>query len=213
MTPAAALILYPSWAIAVLLAATAARLGRSTGLGLVVLCLLLAAWVTSLVLVELPATRGLAEHIIPLGMLQAGAYVHAGLDITGQRARVAWLGYGWGAAVGAIGLAWPRGLYGPGMVGAGPAFWPIALASAAGAAVVTGWLVREARRRQGSARRQMIMLAAGNLCAITAGGGALLLRVIGVAHDLRLTAPALLVAVLVIGGAVIRGEVGPARRM
>ena len=213
MTPTAALILYPSWAIAVLLAATAARLGRSTGLGLLAVCSLLAMWVTTVILVELPATRELAEHLIPLGMLQAGGYVHAGLDITGQRPRVAWLGYGWGAAVGILGATWPRGLYGPAMVGPGPVFWPIACVSAVGAVVVVGWTAREVRRRQGAARRQMAMLTAGNLFAIVAGGGALLLRIVGIAHDLRLTAPASLAGVLVISAAVLRGEVGPARRM
>ncbi|MEO7731977.1 MAG: HAMP domain-containing sensor histidine kinase [Kofleriaceae bacterium] len=213
MTAAAALILYPSWAIAVVLAATAVRLGRATGRGLVSVCVLLAMWITTVILFELPATRGLAEHVIPFGMLQAGGYVHAGLDLGGQRPRVAWIGYGWGAVVGCIGLVWPRGLYGPDVVGAGPLFWPIAIASAVGAIVVTGWLVREARRRTGAARRQVIMLAAGNAFAIAAGGGALLLRIVGIAHDLRLTAPALLAGVLVIAGAVVRGEVGPARRM
>jgi signal transduction histidine kinase len=213
MTITAALILYPSWAIAVLLAATVARLGRSTGLGLLAVCSLLALWVTTVILVELPATRELAEHLIPFGMLQAGGYAHAGLDIAGRRSRAAWLGYGWGAAVGLLGAVWPRGLYGPAMVGPGPAFWPIAGASAVGAVVVTGWLAREVRRRNGAARRQMLMLSVGNLFAIAAGGGALLLRIVGIAHDLRLTAPALLGGVLVIGAAVLRGEAGPARRM
>jgi len=213
MTAAAALILYPSWAIAVVLTATAARLGRSTGRGLLAVCGLLALWITSVILVELPATRALAERIIPFGMLQAGGYVHAGLDLGGQRPRAAWVGYGWGAAVGLVGLAWPRGLYGPDMVGPGPAFWPIMIASGLGAIMVTSWLAREARRRTGMARRQMTMLVIGNAFAIAAGGGALLLRVVGVAHDLRLTAPALLAAVLVIAAAVVRGEVGPARRM
>jgi signal transduction histidine kinase len=213
MTPAAALILYPSWALAVLLAATAARLGRAAGLGLRVVCSLLALWITTVILFELPATRELAEHLMPLGMLQAGGYVHAGLDLTGGRSRVARLGYAWGAAVGLVGLVWPRGLYGPDVLGPGPLFWPIAAASAAGALAVTGWLVRETRRRHGAARRQMAMLTAGNGFAIAAGGGALALRIVGIAHDLRLTAPALLAAVAVIGIAVVRREVGAARRM
>ena len=213
MTAAAALILYPSWAIAVLLAATAARLGRSTGRGLVAVCSLLALWVTTMILVELPATCRVAEYLVPFGMLQAGGYLHAGLDIAGRPARAAWTGYAWGAAVGLLGAVWPHALYGPAMVGAGPAFWPIACTSAVGAAAVVGWTAREAVRRQGAARRQMAMLAAGNLFAIAAGGAALLLRVVGVVHDLRLTAPAQLAGVLVIGAAVLRGEVGAARRL
>lgn len=214
MTAVAALILYPSWAIAGVLAATAARLGRATGAGLIALCGLLVMWLGCVVLVELPATRGVAEHVVAFGMLQAGGYVHAGLDVTRAPQRwPAWLGYAWGAAVGALGLAWPRGLYGPDLVDAGPAFWPIAVASGIGALVVAGWMVREARRREGGARRQMAMLAAGNMLAIASGGGALLLRIVGLVHDLRYTAPVSLLGTLVIGAAVVRGEVGASRRL
>ncbi|HEX4416973.1 MAG TPA: ATP-binding protein [Kofleriaceae bacterium] len=221
MTAAGALILYPSWAIAVLLVATAARLGRATGRGLLVLCSLLAMWITLVILIELPATCGLAEHLVPFGMLQAGGYVQATLDLSAQHGLTArrgqrwipWLGYGWGAACGGLGAVWPRGLYGPGLVGPGPAFWPITGLAAIGAVTVAGWMVHEARRRHGPARRQMAMLAAGNLLAITAGGGAMLLRVVGIVHDLRFTAPASLAGAIVIGAAVVGGEVGPARRM
>jgi len=213
MTAAGALILYPSWAIAVVLAATVARLGRATGLGLLVVCSLLAMWITSMILVELPATHALAEHVVPLGMLQAGGYIHAGLDLTGRPARFAWLGYGWGAVIGIAGAIWPRALYGPGLVGPGPAFWPIVIVAGIGAIAVLVWLIYEAARRDGLARRQIAMLAIGNGLAIASGGGALLLHVVGVLHDLQLTTPALLGAALVISIAVVRGEVGPARRM
>jgi signal transduction histidine kinase len=213
MTAAAALVLYPSWAIAIVLAATVARLGRATGRGLLAVAVLLAFWITTVILVELPATRALAEHVVPFGMLQAGAYMHAGLDLAGKPARRAWLGYGWGAGLGVLGAIWPRALYGPGLLGAGAAFWPIAIASAIGALVVFGDLILELRGRRGALRRQMTLLAAGNGLAIVSGGGALLLRIIGVSPDLRLTAPALLASSLVIAVAVVGGEVGPARRM
>lgn len=213
MTAAGALILYPSWAIAVLLVATAVRLGRATGRGLLAVCSLLAMWIALVLLVELPATRGLAEHAIPFGMLQAGGYVHATLDLTGDRARrrgLAGLAYLWGAAVGVLGAVWPRGLYGADLVGPGPVFWPIAALSAVGAIAVSVWMLHGAR---GPARRQMTMLALGNAMSIAAGGGAVLLRVIGWVHELHYTAPASLVSVFVIGAAVVRGEESAARRM
>jgi signal transduction histidine kinase len=213
MSVATALILYPSWAIAVLFAATATRLGRSTPRGLVVLCLLLAMWVTALVLVELPGAIAIAERVVPFGMLQAGAYVHAGTNVIGGRSRVGWIGYGWGAVVGVTGAIWPRGFYGPGVHGAGPILWPIAIVSAVGAALVVGWMFREIGRRTGIARRQMTLLAVGNLLGISAGGGAILLRATGALEDLRYTAPALLGAVVLVGAAVVRGETGPARRI
>jgi signal transduction histidine kinase len=213
MSTAAALVLYPSWAIAVLFAATATRLGRSTPRGLVVLCLLLAMWVTALVLVELPDTIAIAERVVPLGMLQAGVYVHAGTNVIGHRSRVGWLGYGWGALVGITGVIWPRGFYGPGIRGAGPLLWPVTVISAIGALAVVGWLFREVGRRSGIARRQMSLLAVGHLLGISAGGGAILLRVTGIVEDMRFTAPALLGAVVLVGAAVLRGEIGPARRI
>ena len=214
MTAAAALILYPSWAIAVLLVATAVRLGRATGRGLLVVSSLLAMWITMVILVEIPTTAGLAEHLVPFGMVQAGGYVQATLDLRGRGPRwLAWLGYGWGAGVGTLGAIWPRALYGPGLVGPGPAFWPITICAALGAVAVAGWTILEAQQRDGVARRQIAMLAAGNLFAITAGGGALLLRVVGLVHDLTFTAPATLGSACVIGMAVVHGEVGAARRL
>lgn len=213
MSSAAALILYPSWAIALVFAATAMRIGRSTPHGLVVLCGLLASWVTALVLIELPDVAHVTERVVPFGMLQAGAFVHAGANVTARSSRIAWLGYGWGAAIGILGALWPRGLYGPGMLGAGPVFWPIAVASGLGAVVVVGWMAREAARRTGAARRQVALLALGNLLGISAGGGAIVLRVTGAMDDMRFTAPAMLGAVVLIGAAVLRGEVGPARRV
>jgi signal transduction histidine kinase len=213
MTPAGALILYPSWAIAVLFAATATRLGRSRPRGLVILCVLLAMWVTALVLVDMPGMARIADRVVPFGMMQAGAYIHAGTNIIGNRSRVGWLGYGWGAAVGAVGVAWPGAYYGPGMHGVGPLLGPVAVVSGVGAVLVVGWMVREVGARHGMARRQMALLAFANLLAISAGGGAILLRVTGVVEDLRYTAPALLGSVVLTGVAVLRGEAEPARRL
>jgi signal transduction histidine kinase len=213
MTPAGALILYPSWAIAVLFAATATRLGRSTPRGLVVLCLLLAMWVTALVLVELPGMARVAEHVVPVGMMQAGAYIHAGANIIGKRSRVGWIGYGWGGAVAGVGAVWPEAYYGPGIHGVGPLLWPVAVVSGLGAVLVVGWMLRQVRARRGAARLQMALLAFGNVLGISAGGGAILLRVTGVVEDLRYTAPALLGSVVLAGVSVLRGETKPVRTL
>jgi len=214
MSASSALILYPSWALAVLLAATAARLGRSTGRGLVALCLLLALWVTALLLFEHPATSRWAERVIPFGMLLAGGFIHGGAEVLEQRLRrTTWAGYAWGVAVGVTGAIDPRLLYGPGVVGAGPLFWPFAAASIVGTIIVTGWMLRETLRQRGPRRRRMAAILAGNVLGIPAGGGGIFLRVVGVVLDVRWTAPLLLIAVAVIGSAVLAGEHGRARRL
>jgi hypothetical protein len=123
-----------------------------------VLCLLLAMWVTALVLVELPGTIAIAERVVPPGMLQAGAHVHAGTNVIGGRSRVGWFGYGQRRRR-LTGAIWPRGYYGPGIHGAGPT-----VAGddrpAIGAIAVNGWLFREIWRNR-HARRQIRLLASG----------------------------------------------------
>jgi len=214
VSTSSALILYPSWALAVLLAATAARLGRSTGRGLVALCLILAFWVTAVLLVEHPATSAIGERVVPAGMLLAGGFVHGGAEIVGRRLRRAvWAGYAFGLAVGVLGAVSPRLFYAPGLASPGPIFWPVSIASGLGAGVVLLWMLREMLAATGPARRRMALLLAGNVLGIVAGGGAVLLRVVGAAADLRWTAPIVLVSVCLIGAAVLGGEQGRARRM
>jgi hypothetical protein len=73
MSSAAALALYPLWAVALAVGLTALRLGRSVGRGLVILCFALATWVTGLVLLVSAdgapggalASAGLAERVLP----------------------------------------------------------------------------------------------------------------------------------------------------
>src|SRR5262245_55031522 len=109
MGAAAALALYPTWAVALLFAATALRLGRATGRGLVAMCLALALWVTGLVLLSQPAWRHLAERVIPSGMLMAGASVHAGAELIGPRRRTVVVAmYGFALLVAVGGAVAPR---------------------------------------------------------------------------------------------------------
>ena len=214
MSASSALILYPSWALAVVLAATAVRLGRSTGMGMVGLCLVLAWWVTAVLLVEHPASAAIGERLVPSGMLLAGGFVHGGAEIVGRRLRRAtWAGYALGLTTGVVGAIAPRLFFAPNLAAPGPIFWPVAVVSGLGAAVVLTWMLRETLTLRGPARRRMALLLAGNVLGIVAGGGAVLLRVLGWVPDLRWTAPIVLVAVLVIGAAVLRGEHGRARRM
>jgi signal transduction histidine kinase len=209
-----ALILYPSWALAVLLAATAVRLGRSTGRGLAGLCLVHALWVTAVLLVEHPATTALGERLVPSGMLLAGGFVHGGATIVGRRLRRSvWAGYGFGLVTAVAGLIWPWLFFAPGFAAPGPAFWPFAVISSIGAVVVLAWMVRETIDARGPARRGMVLLLAGNLLGVISGGGAVLLRVVGIVGDLRWTAPIVLIAVGLIGAAVLGGEQGRSRRL
>src|SRR5262249_56042921 len=125
--------------------------------------------VAGLVVVEVAGTVAIAERVVPFGMLQAGAYVLAGTNVIGDRSRVGWLGYGWGAAVGVTGAIWPRGYYGPGIHGTGPILWPVTIVSAIGAVVVVGWVFREGGRHTGIARRPISFVAGGHLLRISAG--------------------------------------------
>lgn len=207
MTPFAALVLYPIWSVALATGLVALRLGRSTRRGLVVLCTLLAAWITGLVLLE--SGSAAAERVLPFGMLLGGAFLHAATDVArAPRPRLLALGYGWGALVALLGLVAPSLLYAPGARAAGPLFWPIAAASTVGTVLTVGYLARLARAPDDRGRRVAIAVA----CAMGAlgGGGVIGLRVLGLA-DVPVAAPFLLVATLLAAFATFAGEDGRAR--
>jgi signal transduction histidine kinase len=209
----AALALYPLWAVALTIGVTALRLGRSKGRGLALLCLCLAAWVSGLILLESPPAPGIAERVLPIGFLLAGAFVHAGADLARAPRRgfvaIAWA---FSASIAAFGAAFPNLLYAPGARVPGPLFWPIAALCSVGTAVVLGWLARAALLAEGHDRRRRAALALGCFVGSLGGGGVIGLRVLGIA-DVGVAAPLLLAAVLLAAYAVLSGEHGRAREV
>ena len=62
--------------------------------GLAILCLCLAFWVSGLILLENPSFSALAERVLPLCTILAGASVHAGADVAKlARRTVVWVTY------------------------------------------------------------------------------------------------------------------------
>ncbi len=221
MSSAAALALYPLWAVALAVGLTALRLGRSVGRGLVILCFALATWVSGLVLLVSAdgapggalASAGVAERVLPLGMLLAGAFLHAGADIakaTDRRAVRA--GYAFSVVVALLGVTSPGLIYGPGVRGPGPLFFPLAVASALGAIASKLWLFRLTRGAPAPQRRRGLALVIANLTATLGGGGAIALRVFGIA-PIELAAPFLFLSIVLATIAVVYEEKGRAREV
>ena len=122
MSRFAVLALYPLWAVAMVVATTALRLGRASRRGLLSLCFSLAFWVTGLILLENPGTAALAERVVPVGTFLAAAFVHAGADVARlQRRAVVRAAYLASAALATTGAVAPRLLYGPGARSPAPA--------------------------------------------------------------------------------------------
>ncbi|WP_394841356.1 HAMP domain-containing histidine kinase [Pendulispora brunnea] len=212
MTPFAAIALYPLWAIALAVGLVALRLGRSTGRGLVALCLSLAFWVSGLILLKTPDTEMVAERVLPFGMFLAGAYLHAGADVAGIRApRILAAAYGYGIAVALLGAIWPRLLYGPGAHGPGVLFFPLAVLCVAGTAMNLAWLAHLAAKAS-APRARPIAMAIGCATGALGGGGVIGLRVLSLG-DVGAAAPLLLVSVALAAYAVLRGEHGRAREL
>ncbi len=205
MTPFAALVLYPLWSVALTTGLVALRLGRGLRTGLVVVCALLAVWVTGLVL--LASGAAIAERVLPFGMLLAGGFVHAGSDVAKVRApRVLAVGYGWGAMVALLGALFPALLYGPGARNAGPLFWPVAALSLAGTGLALLYLAKLARDADDALERRRRLAVVVACAAGAAGGGAVIgLRVAGLG-DVPFAAPFLTIATLLAGYATFSGE-------
>jgi signal transduction histidine kinase len=204
---------YPLLAASVATSFTAARFVRHTGRGLLLACLLLGAWSGGLLLLE-ENVWAWAERLLPSGMLMAGAFVHAGADLSGwRRPRVVWATWAASAAVAAIGLLAPRLLYGPGARGAGPLFAPLAVVSVIGTGAIKlhFWsLVREAPSARERFRR--LALLAANFFAALGGGGAIALHITGIAPA-GIAAPFLLAALFMAAYAVWSGETGRERAL
>jgi len=221
MTPYAALAFYPLWAVALAVGITALRLGRSVGRGLVILCFALAIWVTGLVLLvsaDGPREGVLrsvdwAERALPLGMLLAGTFLHAGAEVARVDARrVVRTGYAFSIAIALLGAAFPRLLYGPGVRGPGPLFYPLAIVSVIAAIASKLWLLSLARRASGPQRKRSLAIAVANTSAALGGGGAIALRIFGLA-PIEIAAPFLLLSVVLATYAVVFEEKGRAREV
>jgi signal transduction histidine kinase len=207
------LALYPLWAFAFAVGVTALRLGRSSGRGLAILCLCLAFWVSGLILLLSPPAPGIAERVIPFGMLLAGAFVHAGADLARiERRGFVWATYAGSAAVALLGAVAPELLYGPSARSPGPLFWPVAGLCSVGTILVILWLARAALAASGRDRRRRAALAVGCVLGALGGGGVIGLRVLAIA-DVDAAAPALLVAVLLASYAILSGEHGRSREV
>lgn len=221
MSPTAALALYPLWAVALAVGFTAVRLGRSVGRGLVILCFALAIWVTNLVLLVSAdgpragalASTDVAERVLPLGMLLAAAFLHAGADVArAPDRRPVHVAYAGSIAVALLGGAFPRLLYGPGVRGPGPFFYPLAIASIAGIFASKLHLYLLARRMEGPQRTRGLAIVAGSLAATLGGGGAVALRVLDIA-PIELAAPFLLTSIVLATYAVVFEERGRHREI
>lgn len=219
MSPVAALALYPLWAVALLVGLTALRLGRSVGRGLVVLCFALAIWVTNLVLLvsadepSALASAEIAERVLPLGMLLAAAFIHAGADVAKiSDRRAVFVAYAGSVTIALGGAAFPRLLYGPGVRAPGPLFYPLAIASIVGIILSKLHLFTLAHRMVGPARRRGLAIVLGSICAALGGGGAVGLRVLDLA-PIEIAAPFLLAAILLATYAVILEERGRNREV
>src|SRR5690349_17076769 len=133
MSELVAAAFYPLWAVALAVGVTALRLGRSSGRGLAILCLCLAAWVSGLILLQSPYLPGVADRVLPLCVVLGGACVHAGADVAKlESRRVVWIAYAASAVVALLGAVAPELLYTPGVHAPGPLFWPVAALCAAG---------------------------------------------------------------------------------
>jgi signal transduction histidine kinase len=211
VSPFALLVYFPVWAITVAVGFTALRLSRRRERGLVALCFAQAVWIAALALLESGAFSW-AERLVPSGMLLAGANVQITHELAGRARRglviATWC---FGAAVGLLGALAPRLLYGPGAVGPGPVFFPLALASLVGTLLVY-WdqlrLVRGAPDRAQRRRRAILLLA--NVLEAIGGGLAISLHVLGLA-PLWLMTPFFLPAVLLAAYAVWSAELGRSR--
>lgn len=213
MSEFAALALYPIWAVAAAVGLTALRLGRTRGRGLVALCFCLALWITGLILLKTPGTARLAERLIPVGIVLAGGFLHAGADVARiERRGVVWIGYAISAVIAALGFTFPHLLYAPGARAPGPLFFPIATVAALATALEISWLTRLALAARGRDRRRRVAIALGSVVGSLGGGGAIALRVLGLA-DVDVAAPLLLIAVLLAAYAVLSGEQGRAREL
>lgn len=202
-----AFALVPLWALSLVVGFTALRMARRLGAGLVLLCFATAIWVSGLILLLTPGAAPWAERALPSGMLLAGAFVHAGANLSGERhPRAVAFAWATSVAVSLAGFLWPRALYGPGAVGPGPLFLPLAVASVLATLWMKAWLISLLRAApRGLGRGRLVALLIGNFTGALGGGGAIALHVYGLA-PVGVAAPFLFLSLAMAAWAVWRGE-------
>ncbi len=210
MTPFAALVLYPLFAITNLVAITALRLGRSLGVGLLALSMMLSLWVACLIALQHPESAPFAERYLPLGIMLAGPGVHAAADLIPLQRRYLYLAYGYGAVVALLGILVPTAYYQPGFSGPGSLFWPVAVLSSIGVLWSGTWMLRAAQQSAGLMRRRRLALALGTVFAALGSGAATAGHIFGIS-SLAWAAPPLLLAILLVAYAILSGQGGRRR--
>jgi signal transduction histidine kinase len=179
MSPLAALAFLPAWSFALAVAFVALRLGRERGRGLALLALTQSVWLTGLMLFGTSATRPFAGRVLPLGMLEAAAFLHATQDLAqldGPRDRAVRVG-AWVATtvVALLGVVAPGLLYGRGTFG--PLFLPLAALATLASLSMWTWIARLSMVRRGAERRRLAWFGVGAVAGGLGGGGSLALFV------------------------------------
>lgn len=209
MSEVAVLLLYPLWAVALGVAALALRLGRSVGRGIVALSACLALWALGLTLSQNPLTQGWAARLIPSGMLLAGGFVHAFVDVA-KLERQRWLvpcAWGFGAAVSVLGLVAPQWLFDPMTSTPGPGFVGLAVVSVVATLAVHGWMLKHTLAVTGHERRRRGALLLANVLGALGGGGVILLEVLRWG-TVVMAAPFLFGSIALVTWSVLRDETG-----
>jgi signal transduction histidine kinase len=213
VTPLTAFALYPVWALAFAMGLVTLRLGRSAGLGFPLLCITQGVWVTGLLLFSTPGTAALAERVLPLGVVEAAGFVHAASDLgKGADRRIvrgAWVG---ALAVAACGAVAPRLFYGPGALGPGPAFYPVAAVGVAATGLMLLQLAQNARTAHGLERRAYAQLFFGALLGSLGGGATIAMHVLELG-PIWIAAPFMLGSIVLAAAATLGRESGRGRQL
>lgn len=190
------LALFATACVSLAFGLTALRVGRRTSPGLVLLSVLLAVWMTGLILLSRGSSW--AERVMPLGMLLAGAFASAASDAIGKPPRfVLPIAWGGAAVISVLGFVAPGLLYGPGARGPGPLFWWIAALSVVGTLAVKSWLISLVRAASGRERTRRLSILLANVAGALGGGGLIGLHVLG--FDVAIfAAPLLSVSVITV---------------
>jgi len=209
-------LILPVWALSLLVGLSALRLRRSSGIGFAILALSQGLWMTGLLLSETQGLEEIAKRVIPAGILEGAAFVHAGMDVArgsdarGSRTVVA--SYGVAGAVALVGAVAPHLIYGADARSAGPLFYPLSAVAGSAAIAMQLFLLRLVREapRGSNARRRVGALLVASLFGSIGGGGAIVLHVFGLV-PLTFAGPPMAISTVAAGYALVGSE-DPSRR-